>query len=447
MFQKQVMFILLLYLGLSPPIFGVQHALVVGINEYPPDAHIPSLEGAVNDANLLTKTLRRMNVKLPNNRVLLNSEATRANVIWAWRDMVSQAKRGDTLIFTYSGHGGQEDDQPPIDEVDEKDETLILYKGRITDDELMDLFLKAKEYKILFVADACHSGGIKALCRSGFSIRSTSHKPTSRLPPVWNLSTQGDQKENPAHVTYISAAEADNAKVCEYTFGNKAHGALSWFLVRALRGDADGYDNTKKNGYLEYFELEEYLEENIRQKTGYKQNPKLTPSKVEPNPVIVTIGPDAQWLKDKRQFLQTLAAQFDTHAVPINLGKGNRRYKHGEVLHFSIGTSTNLQQGLNAMTLFDLASNGELQFVYPLERYKDPLSINQFPYPFSFRVGPPFGEDNLVAVLCPQPPIGLQQLLKDSAPYLPEPSQIISALHSGRCQVGQKAFFTENNRW
>ncbi len=74
---------------------------MVGIDEYHPRE--TNLEGAVNDAQLLTQTLRDIQVQLPDERVLLNAQATRANVIGAWRQIEAQAQPHDILIFTYSG--------------------------------------------------------------------------------------------------------------------------------------------------------------------------------------------------------------------------------------------------------------------------------------------------------------------------------------------------------
>ncbi|MEN8220431.1 MAG: caspase family protein [Pseudomonadota bacterium] len=499
--------ILTLLLCLSKLTFAAQHALIVGINEY---SHQDKLRGAVNDAQLLKKALRHHHVHLPDERVLLNAQATRTHVIQAWHKMVEQAKPGDTLIFTYSGHGGQESDMPPFDEKDGRDETLVLYQGRIIDDELVDLFAQASEYKILFLADSCHSGGLprKGFCRSSrFAKRSYA---TKRHSPI--VYTKGDEKETLSHVTFLTAVDTDNLKVCEGQFDGKSHGALSWFFAKALAGEADGNHNKR----LERFELDDYLSNKIVDETEGMQTPKLRPRPdsqvvlrlqgydvVTPAPpsnlpeltVKIKIENGAapgklknvrevsanfdlrfvkkgettevynhfgdqmttvlsrrthQWqqLIDKERLLQALATQFDMRLsrVRIELGEGNKLYQRGEELHFSIAP-TYAMQGLNALTLFNLPGNGELQFLYPLEHRNHSLTIQQFPYILPpLRVTPPFGGDNLVAVLCTRPPIRLHKLLKNSAPFLPAPAQVVSALQKQRCQVGQKAFFTEQIR-
>jgi len=225
-----------------------QHALVVGIDNY--KQADDRLKGAVNDAKLLTQSLRDNQVILPDERVLLDDQATRANVIQAWRNMLAQANPGDTLIFTYAGHGSQKEDALPKDEPDKQDETLVLYDDEISDDELTDLFINAKAYNLLFLADACHAAGLTRdgepeTCRSRFA-DTIFHRQAAPLSTI-EISTLGDERENTArlnHLTFISAADSDNVSVCEYTFEDgQAHGALSWFFAKALAGYADGNHN------------------------------------------------------------------------------------------------------------------------------------------------------------------------------------------------------------
>jgi uncharacterized caspase-like protein len=106
-----------------------QHALVVGINHYQHASknYLSNIKGAVNDAIVIRDALRQIKVRLPDKRVLLNNQATRVAFIRAWLNMLKQAKPGDTLIVTFSGHGGQQTDTAPIDEEDGKDETLLFH--------------------------------------------------------------------------------------------------------------------------------------------------------------------------------------------------------------------------------------------------------------------------------------------------------------------------------
>ncbi len=275
----------LLLLAWTIPVLATQHALVVGINQYKHAnelKQLTNLEGAVNDAKLLIDALREAQVQLPDRRVLLDANATRSAFLHAWRDMLKQAKVGDTLIVTFAGHGGQQPDTKPLDEKDKKDETLMFHdfnpnhssQGRIIDDELRGLLNNASAYNILFIVDACHSSGLK---------RSMAAKPLGRVRSggFWNLTpslptlqTESDEEKFPEHVTMITAVDNDILLVREEKLlDNKQHGALSWYFAKALHGEADG----NKNGRLERDELERFLTEKVRTKMNDTQMPKLLP--------------------------------------------------------------------------------------------------------------------------------------------------------------------------
>jgi len=517
----------LLLLAWTIPVLATQHALVVGINQYKHAnalKKLTNLEGAVNDAKLLREALREAEVELPPERVLLDAKATRSAFLHAWQDMLEQAEPGDTLIVTFSGHGGQQPDSVPFGEKDKKDETLMFHdfnphhasQGRITDDELRGLLNNASAYNILFLVDACHSSGLK---------RSMAEKPLGRVRsggswdftdaplPLPTLRTESDEDIFPEHVTMITAVEHDILQMREEKLlDNKSHGALSWYFAKALQGEADG----NKNGHLERDELERFLIEKVRTKTNYLQIPKLLPradrksvvslpsnAAFKPPPlnpkiakiaiivenarvprglkqvrhvnqsqafdlrfvgkkrqvevfnntgdkVITKLPSDAlnlwQRVIDKERLLKILETQFDMRLKPIRitLPEGDKLHRKGKVLHFSIAPS-DTREKLNALTVFNLAGNGELQFLYPLVQYKDTLIVRQFPYQLPpMEVSSPFGGDDLVAVLCKKPAKGLHDLLVKTEPNIPEPEKVLSQLRKddNRCQVGQYAFFS-----
>ena len=213
---------------------ATQRAMVVGINQYRhaspvlrPGALV-NLRGAVNDARLLAQSLRDLDVDLPDQRILLNEHATRTAFLRAWHHMLAQAQPGDTLILTYAGHGGQEREQhSPWDEHDRADETLQFHEfdpqaqqtldGRISDDELHGLFQDADEYRIVFVADTCHSGGLARQAPTGRS-RSGVQLIVDKPRPASPIRTQGDEGDHLAHVTVISATDNDALLVQETVF-------------------------------------------------------------------------------------------------------------------------------------------------------------------------------------------------------------------------------------
>lgn len=489
--------------------FSAQYALVIGIDQY---KNQEKLSGSVNDAILIEQALRNIQIQP---KVLLNEQATYHNVLQAWDTMVRQAKPNDTLIFTYAGHGGQIEDIAPIDEneTDKLDETLILYDGCLTDDKLLDMAIKANKNNLLFVIDSCHAGGFKSFSRPLSTEGMCRGRGIVGCPIIpEDISTLGDGKEQReySHITAIKAEEADITKICEYTFNNEAHGALSWFFAQSLTDSRADQDN---NGSLERYELSDYLIKSIEEHTNRQQRPKLSPraddktviqlkfasTEIKPTTftpddsldiavkveggnlpsglkhirkveegfdlhfeiankketivynntgdIIAVLSNDRikEWqrLIDKKRLLKALT-QLDMRFRPVNISleEGNGVHRRDEVLHFTI-EPTDVEENLYALTLFNLSGNGELQFLYPLEKLRHSSKLRYFPYKLkAFRVVPPFGEDNLIAILCKEPPRRLQALLTGSEPYIPDPKQMIEALKDSECQVGQYPLIT-----
>ncbi len=114
-------------------------ALCIGINDYP--APINKLAGCVNDANDWRDILVQRGFEVEQ---LLNKAATTDSMRKKIRKITQDARAGDTVVITYSGHGSWVPDVDGDDEDDGKDEVLCPYdvqqNGPITDDELFEIF-------------------------------------------------------------------------------------------------------------------------------------------------------------------------------------------------------------------------------------------------------------------------------------------------------------------
>ena len=195
--------------------------LVIGIDDY---AHIGKLQGAVNDARDLHRALAGTGVE--DLTILLDGDATRARILAEWQGLLERAAPGDTLVLAYAGHGWQEPERVSGTERDGKDEALLLggfrttgpgTRERIVDDELHQWFLDAgrKALKVVFVADACHSG---TLTRSldprapALTYRYTPYTAMTgdllALDLPEEAADTGDAGEGPlVHVSFLAAAQ------------------------------------------------------------------------------------------------------------------------------------------------------------------------------------------------------------------------------------------------
>jgi len=91
--------------------------------------------------------------------VLKTAAATRAAVLQSLESAAGRLEDGDTLLLTYSGHGGQVPDRNGDEPDDLKDETWCLYDSQLLDDELHRMWkMFAPGVRILVLSDSCHSG-------------------------------------------------------------------------------------------------------------------------------------------------------------------------------------------------------------------------------------------------------------------------------------------------
>jgi hypothetical protein len=143
----------------------VKKALLVGINDYSPcRGKNPQLNGCVNDVRDMATTMRDLGfvpASLSNMHIVTDCRATRDVIMKELGWLVHGAKKGDMLIFYFSGYGSQQMDCG--DEVDKKDETICPHDfasaGMIRDDDLRAIFSGISQgVNLEVILDSCYSG-------------------------------------------------------------------------------------------------------------------------------------------------------------------------------------------------------------------------------------------------------------------------------------------------
>ncbi len=299
-------------LALAPagPVGAANFALVVGIDDY---AHQPDLGGAVNDARLIASALRRFGVSRMD--VLLDGAADRAALETAWNSLLDGAASGDTIIFTYSGHGAQwpddSGDEATAGQPDDRvDEMLVLPgfdaqspAGReemILDDELNQWFTRARDRQVMvvFVADSCYSGTVtrggraRVLPELVALADSSRRRPGPRVPE-----NDEDTLENLVFMAGAREAEV----VIEVEIEGRSHGALSYAFSRslAMNGDANG------DGALSRGELAVFIPRTAKSFNGARYLPEL----------VARAGPDVQVLRPDPAAASAAAARPEEDAA------------------------------------------------------------------------------------------------------------------------------------
>lgn len=224
-------------------------ALIVGINNYPQSS---KLGGCLNDvADMLTRVLSP-SWKLPVSvsyapksgtvissdgtaivKILVEKDATSANVKRGLAWLAQDAKAGDVRLFQYSGHGTQ---TPNAAEADGYDEAIWLWDSRwekpttwFTDDNFAALKVPDGVDFTLFL-DSCHSGD---------SLRSAK-APARCEPPRFPQRVRRVEKKrdetDAGNVVLISGCRSDQTSM-DANFGGRKNGLLTYSFLRALAKD------------------------------------------------------------------------------------------------------------------------------------------------------------------------------------------------------------------
>lgn len=136
-------------------------ALCVGINDYPYEDN--DLNGCVNDAKAWAALLtEHFDFQDSDVRLLLDDQATKANIMSALTELVSGAEAGDVLVFTNSSHGTYVADTSGDEEM--YDEAMCPFdcgENLIVDDELRELFDTLPDnVSLTVISDSCFSGTV-----------------------------------------------------------------------------------------------------------------------------------------------------------------------------------------------------------------------------------------------------------------------------------------------
>ena len=84
------------------------HSLLIGINDYQ-SSSIRNLNGCEADVERMTTFLKNFSKEAQAPPVILtSSDAQKAQIVAAFKEMIDKAEKGDVCFFYYSGHGALE---------------------------------------------------------------------------------------------------------------------------------------------------------------------------------------------------------------------------------------------------------------------------------------------------------------------------------------------------
>lgn len=333
--------LLLSILLFSIPSYAKTYALIIGVNEYPHSQTFGNLKGAVNDAELIYKTLQDIGVPRDQLVKLTNQQASKAKIEAAWGALIGRSNPKDTLIFSFAGHGTQEQDENGdealIDPEDKWDETLLLSgyaesprkanDERLVDDEMYTLFKRAKGRRVIYVADSCHSGGTfrNIDLRAKQSAWQSRKAPAIRVKlskPSIKDSTQRLKEIDLDNFFFFAATESRKPSL-EGIINGVPHGALSWAFAQVLR---EALATKKKS--LNFSEMQAYIATEVKNKTDHRQFTDIRP-RGGGSEVLFELKKTAKVSSNK-------LATATSEVIKLNIiGKNPKWIKHLEALQLS----------------------------------------------------------------------------------------------------------------
>jgi hypothetical protein len=184
-----------------------------------------------------------------NVKLLLDAEATKANIMANLKSMVTEAKPGDMLVFTNSSHGTYVADTSGDEE--KYDEAMCPYdipNNLIIDDELRELFAKlAKGVSLTVISDSCFSGTVTRAAVSEIipGLRTPDDRRVRFLNPAlmgmkvlqnpWKAKPKGKAKypESKMKDVLLSGC-TDKEYSYDALIDGMYHGAMTYYALKAI---------------------------------------------------------------------------------------------------------------------------------------------------------------------------------------------------------------------
>jgi hypothetical protein len=246
-------------------------AVIIGVGRYE-NAGIPFLKYSVPDADAMYQVLTTTGGFKKDNVMLLTDRTERKptlrNIKYALGTFLARsARKDDTVIVYFAGHGAPEVDPRGI-ERDGLAKYLIpsdadpddLYSTGLPMDELQTIFGRIEAERVVMFLDACYSGGAGG--------RTFASKKT-RAGAVDDLFLERLTRSTGRVIVTASQTNEVSLELPEL-----GHGVFTYYLTEGLKGAAD----LNRDGIVTLQELYEYVGQQVTRKSrqaGGNQHPVM----------------------------------------------------------------------------------------------------------------------------------------------------------------------------
>ena len=222
--KNRVLIGILLALLIITPTRAKTFLVCVGISDYPGTEH--DLRISDNDAMTIANLFN--STKDASAYVLLNKEATQSALLSNMYSMFADAKKSDSVILFFSGHGTPG--------------SIVCYDGKLAYSHIFKILKGCKADRKIIIIDACFSGKMR------------------------NNKRQVGRYKNLNVMFFLSSRTNEPSK--ETTFKNSL---FTLFLERGLRGGADVNDDRQ----ITAGEIYNFVHKGVSHASSNKQHPVM----------------------------------------------------------------------------------------------------------------------------------------------------------------------------
>lgn len=242
--------------------------VIVGVSDYANNNLITDLEYCDDDAYAFRNFLLSPeggSVPPANITMLLDSRATRTNILRAMRDQFGKAREADKIIFYFSGHGAPGFFCP----YDTAPSNILEHE------EVKKAFRRSDAGNKICLADACNSGSI----RGAEGRRSIGNEAEAILMRIEaEAAARDEDRTDPKVAVFMSSREDEYSQ----ERSNLEQGIFTYFLISGMKGLADANNNLQ----ITYGELFDYVNGSVSRHTNGVQHPVLSCNQCKETPLV-----------------------------------------------------------------------------------------------------------------------------------------------------------------
>jgi hypothetical protein len=249
-------------------------AVIIGISKYKfaGKEGLDDLIFADDDAKAFARVLINLGWKESHVRLLLNEEATQRNIMIALESWLTKASSNDQIVLFWAGHGFADPEDPEKVYFACYDTDISIPVTGYRMDKVRAALEEREARNVVLFADTCHAGKLITRGDRGLSIAPQINKMRRErnVPKGW---------------IFMVGADTDRKAIEHSSWTN---GAFTHCLVKALDGEADGYESVgPKDGIVTMDELRAYLNSAMPEETqrvlGVAKRPIITTSAGDPH--------------------------------------------------------------------------------------------------------------------------------------------------------------------